>query len=217
MGVPGWWSQLLFRSTEYERARWVRPVLHMHAGAAASLLSPQCHCPGSATKYKRQLQPLQVMSEKLDVVRLAFYTAPVSLACLAPFYWVYEVRIEGALLRTFSNVWRPPLVLQWRLFCRSAPWCCPARRSALSCLSVRPPPPCLAGLVPACLPPSRMPRSLLPSAPTAAQALLGIPALPHQRCGCHHSRIVGNCGLLQSGEGLGIWRGSGGPKSPRGG
>ncbi|EFN51185.1 hypothetical protein CHLNCDRAFT_141340 [Chlorella variabilis] len=32
----------------------------------------------------------KLMSEKLDVVRLAFYVAPVSLACLAPFYWVYE-------------------------------------------------------------------------------------------------------------------------------
>lgn len=31
-------------------------------------------------------------SEKLDVVRLTFYTAPVSLACLLPFYWLYEVR-----------------------------------------------------------------------------------------------------------------------------
>jgi hypothetical protein len=31
-------------------------------------------------------------SEKLNVVRLTFYTAPVSLLCLAPFFWVYEVR-----------------------------------------------------------------------------------------------------------------------------
>lgn len=31
-------------------------------------------------------------SEKLDVVRLTFYTAPVSLFCLAPFFWAYEVR-----------------------------------------------------------------------------------------------------------------------------
>lgn len=30
-------------------------------------------------------------SEKLDVVRLTFYTAPVSLVCLAPFFWIYEV------------------------------------------------------------------------------------------------------------------------------
>ncbi|PSC74164.1 sugar phosphate phosphate translocator [Micractinium conductrix] len=32
----------------------------------------------------------KVLSEKLDVVRLTFYTAPVSLCCLAPFYWIYE-------------------------------------------------------------------------------------------------------------------------------
>lgn len=70
----------------------MRPVLHMDAGATASLLLFKCHRPGSTTSTKRQLQPPQVMSEKLDVVRLAFYTAPVSLACLAPFYWVYEVQ-----------------------------------------------------------------------------------------------------------------------------
>ena len=34
----------------------------------------------------------KLLSEKLDVVRLTFYTAPVSLVCLAPFYWMYEVR-----------------------------------------------------------------------------------------------------------------------------
>lgn len=33
----------------------------------------------------------KVLSEKLDVVKLTFYTAPVSLACLAPFFWAYEV------------------------------------------------------------------------------------------------------------------------------
>lgn len=25
-------------------------------------------------------------------MRLTFYTAPISLLCLAPFYWTYEVR-----------------------------------------------------------------------------------------------------------------------------
>lgn len=32
----------------------------------------------------------KVLSEKLDVVRLTFYTAPISLICLAPFYLVME-------------------------------------------------------------------------------------------------------------------------------
>lgn len=32
----------------------------------------------------------KLLSEKLDVVRLTFYTAPVSLTCLAPFFWTYE-------------------------------------------------------------------------------------------------------------------------------
>ena len=35
----------------------------------------------------------KLLKEKLDVVRLTFYTAPVSLACLAPFFVVYEVRV----------------------------------------------------------------------------------------------------------------------------
>lgn len=109
----------------------------------------------------------------------------------------------------------PLLLLQLLLCLLQLPWRCPAPRSALPCPPAAPPPPCLAGLVRACLPPLQMPRSRLPSAPTAAQALLGIPALPHQRCGCHHSGVIGDCGLLQSGEDLVVWRGSGGPKSPR--
>lgn len=32
----------------------------------------------------------KLLSEKLDVVRLTFYAAPVSLTCLAPFYFMYE-------------------------------------------------------------------------------------------------------------------------------
>ena len=37
-----------------------------------------------------------MLNEKLDVVRLTFYTAPVSLICLAPFCYAYEVG-AGAL------------------------------------------------------------------------------------------------------------------------
>lgn len=37
----------------------------------------------------------KILAEKLDVVRLSFYTAPISLACLAPFFWIYEVRLAG--------------------------------------------------------------------------------------------------------------------------
>lgn len=33
----------------------------------------------------------KILAEKLDVVRLSFYSAPIALACLAPFYWIYEV------------------------------------------------------------------------------------------------------------------------------
>lgn len=34
----------------------------------------------------------KVLAEKLDVVRLTFYTAPVSCMCLMPFYWTFEKR-----------------------------------------------------------------------------------------------------------------------------
>ncbi|KAI3431814.1 hypothetical protein D9Q98_010567 [Chlorella vulgaris] len=40
----------------------------------------------------------KLMSEKLDVVRLGFYVAPVSLACLLPFFLMYE-------LDAFSAYW----------------------------------------------------------------------------------------------------------------
>jgi len=58
------------------------------------------------------IQLPQVMSEKLDVVRLTFYTAPVSLTCLAPFYWVYEVRSLLLPLNSSS------------CGCRCSWWCC---------------------------------------------------------------------------------------------
>jgi hypothetical protein len=45
-----------------------------------------------------------VRSEKLDVVRLTFYTAPVSLLCLAPFYWVYEVGAAASALWNRSQL-----------------------------------------------------------------------------------------------------------------
>lgn len=44
----------------------------------------------------------KLLSEKLDVVRLTFYTAPVSLCCLAPFFWMYE-RQRWAGQREFSR------------------------------------------------------------------------------------------------------------------
>lgn len=40
----------------------------------------------------------KLMSEKLDVVRLTFYVAPISLLCLVPFYWIYE-------RERFANYW----------------------------------------------------------------------------------------------------------------
>lgn len=37
----------------------------------------------------------KLLSERLDIVRLTFYTAPVSLACLLPFFYSFEVRTGG--------------------------------------------------------------------------------------------------------------------------
>lgn len=34
----------------------------------------------------------RVLSEKIDVLQLAFYTAPVSSCVLLPFFWFLEVR-----------------------------------------------------------------------------------------------------------------------------
>ncbi len=33
----------------------------------------------------------KVLSEKIDVLQLAFYTAPVSSCVLLPFFWILEV------------------------------------------------------------------------------------------------------------------------------
>ena len=35
----------------------------------------------------------KVLSEKIDVLQLAFYTAPVSSCVLLPFFWILEVRL----------------------------------------------------------------------------------------------------------------------------
>ncbi len=39
-----------------------------------------------------RMRLLQVLSEKLDVLRLAFYTAPISCSVLLPLYIFREVR-----------------------------------------------------------------------------------------------------------------------------
>ena len=37
----------------------------------------------------------RVLSEKIDVLQLAFYTAPVSSCVLLPFFWFLEVRTSA--------------------------------------------------------------------------------------------------------------------------
>ena len=58
--------------------RCAAPALHCHH-------SPE-HCNMTVS-----LRLLQVLSEKLDVLRLAFYTAPISCAVLLPLFFIREV------------------------------------------------------------------------------------------------------------------------------
>lgn len=51
--------------------------------SARLIISNALPCPSHSKKHK---------SEKLDVVHLTFYTAPVSMACLLPFVCLFEVR-----------------------------------------------------------------------------------------------------------------------------
>lgn len=45
----------------------------------------------------------KLLGEKLDVVRLTFYTAPVSLLCLVPFFCIYELEKFMAYLPSHRN------------------------------------------------------------------------------------------------------------------
>ena len=49
-----------------------------------------CHSPKHCNMTV-SLHLLQVLSEKLDVLRLAFYTAPISCAVLLPLFFIREV------------------------------------------------------------------------------------------------------------------------------
>jgi hypothetical protein len=48
----------------------------------------------------------RVLSEKMDVLQLAFYTAPVSCCVLLPFFWFLEVRPLAALTSGSRNLLR---------------------------------------------------------------------------------------------------------------
>ena len=48
----------------------------------------------------------RVLSEKLDVLRLTFYTSPISCLCLLPFYYFREVHT-----RIPAEITRPTLML----------------------------------------------------------------------------------------------------------
>ena len=59
--------------------------------------------------------PLQVLSEKLDVLRLAFYTAPVSCSVLLPVFYLREV---GAQMPTVhSQQAALPYLLKGACYC----------------------------------------------------------------------------------------------------
>ena len=61
--------------------------------------------------------PLQVLSEKLDVLRLAFYTAPVSCSVLLPVFFLREV---GAQMPTVHSQQAALPCLSQRTSCHGA-------------------------------------------------------------------------------------------------
>lgn len=70
-------------------------------------------CTGTVCNAAMMSTTGKVMSEKLDVLRLAFYTAPVSCALLLPLFYIREVM---ALLRTLIQ-WLPHFWLQLSRHC----------------------------------------------------------------------------------------------------
>ena len=48
-----------------------------------------------------------MLSEKIDVLQLAFYTAPVSSCVLLPFFWFLEVRIPSPSASSLIQLSRP--------------------------------------------------------------------------------------------------------------
>ena len=48
-------------------------------------------CAGTFSNAAMMTMSGKVLSEKLDVLRLTFYTSPISCLCLLPFYYFKEV------------------------------------------------------------------------------------------------------------------------------
>lgn len=63
----------------------------------------------------------KLLSEKLDIIKLTFYTAPVSVMCLAPFVYMIEVRGHAA---SSSAGRRPGSRMRKRREWRSPPCVC---------------------------------------------------------------------------------------------
>ena len=76
--------------------------------------------PSAVTSHQHDANPalpLQVLSEKLDVLRLAFYTAPVSCGVLLPVFFLREV---GARMPTARSQQAAVPCLSERSCCRGA-------------------------------------------------------------------------------------------------
>lgn len=58
-------------------------------------LSTSMFCAGVLCAAAMMSTAGRVLSEKIDVLQLAFYTAPVSSCVLLPFFWFLEVRVNG--------------------------------------------------------------------------------------------------------------------------
>ena len=55
--------------------------------------------------------PLQILSEKLDVLRLTFYTVPVSCGALVPVFFLHEVGTQLPTVQSQQAVMPCPIVM----------------------------------------------------------------------------------------------------------
>jgi len=79
-------------------AVWQNSVSGKISGVVLCIAATVCN--GATMTFSSKL-----LSEKLDIVRLTFYTAPISLACLLPFYLIREHKeFVPALGQNHANI-----------------------------------------------------------------------------------------------------------------
>lgn len=73
-------------------------------------------CVGTFSNAAMMTMSGKVLSEKLDVLRLTFYTSPISCLCLLPFYYFREVCAQRLSWSNPSSHWCCLIILQ-PLYC----------------------------------------------------------------------------------------------------